>query len=83
MPLFPVLPLVFCATCGYMLWSAADYAGKLGLVGALLLVVGLPLYGISRALGGPGPVEPAGGPGPAAPSGPREDFYSPDRRVQP
>ncbi len=52
-PLFPVLPLIFCATCGYMLWSAANYAGKLGLVGAGLLVVGLPLYGLSRALGRP------------------------------
>jgi amino acid transporter len=85
-PLFPLLPLIFCATCGYMLWSAADYAGKLGLVGALLLVVGLPLYALSRALGGPGalgPVEPAGDLGPAGPGGPREDFYSPDRRVQP
>jgi hypothetical protein len=49
-----------------MLWSAIDYAGKLGLVGALLLAVGLPLYGLSSALGRP-----------------RENFYSPDRRVQP
>jgi amino acid transporter len=65
-PLFPLLPLVFCATCAYMLWSAANYAGKLGLVGALLLAVGLPLYAASRAM-----------------TGPREDFYSPDRRVQP
>jgi amino acid transporter len=85
-PLYPLLPLLFCATCGYMLWSAADYAGKLGLVGGLLLAVGLPLYGLSRALGGPGhpgAAEPPGGGGPAAPAAPREDFYSPDRRVQP
>jgi amino acid transporter len=47
-PLYPVLPLLFCAACGYMLYSGLDYAGRLGLVGAALLLAGLPLYWASR-----------------------------------
>jgi amino acid transporter len=47
-PLFPVLPLIFCATCAYMLYGGIQYAGKLGLVGGALVLVGLPLYGLSR-----------------------------------
>jgi basic amino acid/polyamine antiporter, APA family len=46
-PLYPELPLVFTAACGYMLYSAIDYAGRLGLVGAALLAIGLPLYFMS------------------------------------
>jgi amino acid transporter len=47
-PLYPLSPLVFAAACGYMLYSAQDFAGRLGLVGWALLLVGLPLYFISR-----------------------------------
>jgi amino acid transporter len=47
-PLFPLVPLVFCATCAYMLWSGINYAGTLGLVGAALLAAGLPLYFLSE-----------------------------------
>jgi len=43
-PLYPVLPVVFCGMCGYMLYSAIDYAGKLSLVGLGPLVVGLGVY---------------------------------------
>jgi amino acid transporter len=46
-PFFPVLPLIFCATCAYMLYGGIQYAGKLGLIGGLLLLAGLPLYWIS------------------------------------
>jgi amino acid transporter len=46
-PLYPELPLVFTAACGFMLYSAIDYAGQLGLVGAALLVIGVPLYFLS------------------------------------
>jgi amino acid transporter len=46
-PLFPVLPLIFCATCAYMLYGAIKYAGWLGVIGGALLFVGLPLYWIS------------------------------------
>jgi amino acid transporter len=50
-PLYPLLPLVFTVVCGYMLYSGIDYAGRLGLVGGALLLVGLPLYLISRPRG--------------------------------
>lgn len=39
-PLYPVLPLVFCGMCAYMLYSAIDYAGALSLIGLVVLVVG-------------------------------------------
>lgn len=43
-PLFPLMPLVFCATCGFMLVSSAGYAGWLALAGASPLAAGLVLY---------------------------------------
>jgi APA family basic amino acid/polyamine antiporter len=46
-PFYPVVPLLFCATCGYMLYSSINYAAQLGLVGAVLLAAGLPLYAVS------------------------------------
>jgi basic amino acid/polyamine antiporter, APA family len=39
-PFYPVLPLVFCATSIYMLYSAAQYAGSLTLVGFGPLILG-------------------------------------------
>jgi amino acid transporter len=46
-PLYPLSPILFSATCGYMLYSGLNYAGRLGLVGAALLAIGLPLYFLS------------------------------------
>jgi amino acid transporter len=43
-PLFPLLPLVFCGMCGYMFYSAVNYAGTLSLVGIVPLLVGLALF---------------------------------------
>jgi amino acid transporter len=79
-PLYPYLPLVFCATCGYMIYSAVAYAGKFGLVGAGLLLAGLPLYEVARRLGAPAG---AGAPWPpavvSAEGGPSEGVYRPDQ----
>jgi amino acid transporter len=47
-PLYPLTPLVFCATCVYMLYSSLTYAGSLSLIGVVPLAVGLPLYWLSR-----------------------------------
>jgi amino acid transporter len=47
-PLYPLLPLVFCATCAAMLRSAIEYAGALGLLGLVPVALGLPLYFLSR-----------------------------------
>ncbi|MFN7172336.1 MAG: APC family permease [Fimbriimonadaceae bacterium] len=50
-PLYPVVPLLFCATCGFMLWRSTDYAltrtdfGKWGLV---VVALGIPLYFLFR-----------------------------------
>jgi amino acid transporter len=39
-PLYPVLPALFCLTCGYMLWSSVTYTGAGALVGIAVLVIG-------------------------------------------
>jgi len=43
-PFYPVLPLLFCLTCAWMLQAAVDYAGVLSLVGLVPVVAGWPLY---------------------------------------
>lgn len=43
-PLYPVTPVIFCATCGYMLYSSIDYAGKLAVIPFVFLLAGLPFY---------------------------------------
>jgi len=39
-PLYPVLPLIFCATSAYLLYSSLAYTGKGALVGVGVLAVG-------------------------------------------
>jgi len=46
-PFYPVLPLIFCATCAYLLYGGIQYAGTLTLVGAVLVLAGLPLFFLS------------------------------------
>jgi amino acid transporter len=46
-PLYPLPPIVFCATCLYMLYSSLAYAKGLSIIGLLPLAIGLPLYGVS------------------------------------
>jgi amino acid transporter len=40
-PLYPLLPIIFIAVTGWMLWSSLLYTGKGALVGVLVLVLGL------------------------------------------
>ncbi len=47
-PLFPLLPVVFCGMCVFGLYSASAYAGWVALIGIVPLAVGLPLYWASR-----------------------------------
>jgi amino acid transporter len=47
-PFYPVLPIIFCDTCGYMLYASTAHAGKLTLVGVAPLVIGPLLYLFSR-----------------------------------
>lgn len=48
-PGYPVVPLVFCGMCVYMLYSAVVYAGKLLVIGAVPVLVGLIFYWFCRA----------------------------------
>jgi amino acid transporter len=47
-PLFPLPPIVFCATCAYMLYSSLAYAKWLALIGAVPLVVAMPFSRTSQ-----------------------------------
>jgi APA family basic amino acid/polyamine antiporter len=47
-PFFPVPPLVFCGMCGYMFYSAAAYAGRLALLGAAPVVLGVFVLAICQ-----------------------------------
>jgi APA family basic amino acid/polyamine antiporter len=47
-PLYPVLPLIFIATCLYLLYSSLMYTGYGALVGVAVLMVGVPVYLLVR-----------------------------------
>lgn len=47
-PLFPLPPIIFCATCAYMFYSSITYAKALSVIGLLPLAIGLPLYWLSE-----------------------------------
>jgi amino acid transporter len=65
-PFFPVLPLIFCATCVWMLYSAVDYAGVLAWIGFVPPLAGLAVY----LLFGRGVIPDQPGGRPPAPPGP-------------
>jgi amino acid transporter len=52
-PLFPLLPLLFCASCAYMLWSSLSYVSSQSLgglnaawIGVAVLAAGLVLLAL-------------------------------------
>ena len=55
-PLYPVVPLVFCGSCAYMLWSSIDfirgpYGPSFGMAvvgGIVVMLAGIPLYLMAR-----------------------------------
>jgi basic amino acid/polyamine antiporter, APA family len=47
-PLYPLTPLVFCAICGFMLYSSLAYTGRGSLVGVGVLLSGIPLMILQR-----------------------------------
>ena len=56
-PLYPVVPLAFCAACLYMLYSSIDYIGNpdygpkfgaLAIAGLVVMAAGVPLYFLSK-----------------------------------
>jgi APA family basic amino acid/polyamine antiporter len=44
-PFYPVIPLLFCAICLYMLHASVAYTGWGGLLGLGVLILGLPVLG--------------------------------------
>lgn len=60
-PLYPLLPFIFCATCGYMLWSSLSYVHSQSLgginaawIGVGVLVLGALLLLVLHRAGRPG-----------------------------
>jgi amino acid transporter len=47
-PGYPFVPFIFCLTCAYMLYSSIAYAKGLSLLGIVPLLIGVPLYFLSR-----------------------------------
>ena len=56
-PFYPVIPLIFCSMCGFMLWKAVAYIfnpsygpkfGYLVLAGLVVMAAGIPLYWLAR-----------------------------------
>ena len=56
-PLYPLIPLIFLASCAYMLYSSIDYVrnpvfgpkfGDAVLAGLLVMLAGIPLYWFAR-----------------------------------
>jgi amino acid transporter len=52
-PWYPLVPFVFCNMCVYMLYQSSVYIGWRTLFVVVLLLLGLPLYWLSQALGEP------------------------------
>jgi basic amino acid/polyamine antiporter, APA family len=49
-PLYPILPLLFCAACGYLLYSSLVYTGTGAIVGVAVVAMGLPFVFRHRQL---------------------------------
>jgi amino acid transporter len=56
-PLYPIIPLAFIASCAYMLWSSIDYIrnpvfgpsfGDMVLAGIAIMAAGIPIYFLTR-----------------------------------
>ena len=43
-PLYPVTPLIFCVTSGYLLYSSLVYTGAGALLGVGILLAGIPIF---------------------------------------
>src|SRR5262245_5723923 len=53
-PLYPLTPLLFCATCVYLLYASLAYAGVGALVGIGVLAVGALVLALSKGRGAKG-----------------------------
>jgi len=48
---YPFPPLIFCAVCVFLIYSAVIYKPHIALAALAILLLGLPLYALSRFLG--------------------------------
>ncbi len=55
-PLFPLVPIVFCATAVYLVHASVVYTGLGALVGLAILASGIPLYWLGRRIEGRPPI---------------------------
>src|SRR5439155_2282242 len=51
-PLYPVVPILFCCSCAWMLYQATDYVKWHALFAIVVLLLGVPLYWLSRLISG-------------------------------
>ena len=49
-PLYPLVPIVFCATAVYLVHASVAYTGTGALVGLAILASGIPLYWLGRRI---------------------------------
>jgi basic amino acid/polyamine antiporter, APA family len=47
-PFYPVLPILFCCCCAYMVYGSIHYKPLESLIGVLILLAGLPFYFIPK-----------------------------------
>lgn len=59
-PWYPLLPIIFCNMCAYMLYRSIIYIEWRALFPLALLLVGVPLYGLSQLLGVPRDADDSG-----------------------
>jgi hypothetical protein len=52
-PWYPLVPFIFCNMCVYMLYQSTIYIEWRALFVVVLLLLGLPFYWLSQALGEP------------------------------
>lgn len=47
-PLYPFVPILFCLVSFYVVYSSLAFAGREALYGFLIVLSGIPFYGVSR-----------------------------------
>lgn len=50
-PGYPIVPIIFCLWCAYMVYGAITYKWKESLIGLAILAAGIPFFFIPRKLG--------------------------------
>jgi amino acid transporter len=46
-PLYPIVPLLFCGVAAYMLYSSVAYAGRGALFGVAVMLAGIPVLAVA------------------------------------